>query len=232
MPRLSETPVVHSTARLENCVLGRYTEVAEGGRLVETELGDYSYVMENCQSWCGTIGKFANIAASVRINATHHPMSRATLHHFTYRASDYFDDAEHESDFFAARRARRVHIGHDTWIGHGATILPGLTVGDGAVVGAGAVVTKDVAPYTIVGGVPARFMRERFPSAIAERMRALAWWDWPHESLRAALDDFRFLQAEAFLERHEQAPPAVTAVDGHQSVIQPTTTRHAASLSA
>ncbi|PYE87899.1 hypothetical protein C7477_11084 [Phyllobacterium leguminum] len=217
MTRLSETPVIHPTARLENCSLGRYTEVGEGGRLTETELGDYSYVMENCQSWCVTIGKFANIAASVRINATHHPMSRATLHHFTYRASDYFDDAEHEADFFAARRARRVFIGHDTWIGHGVTILPGVTIGDGAIVGAGAVVTKDVAPYTIVGGVPAKFMRQRFSHDIAQRMQALAWWDWPHEKLRHALDDFRHLSAEAFLERHENAAWPHVTVDRHET---------------
>ncbi|RCS22931.1 acetyltransferase [Phyllobacterium salinisoli] len=230
MARLSETPVIHPTARLENCSLGRYTEVAEGGRLTETELGDYSYVMENCQSWCVTIGKFANIAASVRINATHHPMSRATLHHFTYRASDYFDDAEHEADFFAARRAKRVFIGHDTWIGHGVTILPGVTVGDGAIVGAGAVVTKDVAPYTIVGGVPARFMRQRFPDAIAQRMQALAWWDWPHERLRHALDDFRHLDAEAFLERHESAGWPFTPVDRHETAIPATTALHVTRL--
>jgi hypothetical protein len=228
--RLSETPVVHPTARLENCTLGRYTEVAEGGRLIETELGDYSYVMENCQSWCVTIGKFANIAASVRINATHHPMSRPTLHHITYRASDYFDDAEHEADFFAARRARRVFIGHDTWIGHGATILPGVTIGDGAVVGAGAVVTKDVAPYAIVGGVPAKFMRERFPTDIARRLQQLAWWDWPHDRLRFALDDFRYLGVEEFLERHEGAPWR-QAVDRHGTDIQATTGLHAAGLS-
>jgi ABC-type multidrug transport system fused ATPase/permease subunit len=98
----------------------------------------------------------------VRINATNHPTWRATLHHFTYRAGDYWPDADMEQDFFAWRRENRVNIGHDVWIGHGATILPGVTIGNGAVIGAGAVVSKDVAPYTIVGGVPAKLIRERF----------------------------------------------------------------------
>ena len=200
--KLSETPLVHPTADVQNSTLGRWTEVADRSRVSESELGDYSYMMQDCAVWCATIGKFSNIAASVRINATNHPTWRPTLHHFTYRASDYWDDAEHESEFFAQRRARRVSIGHDTWLGHGSTILPGVTVGDGAAVGAGAVVSKDVAPYTIVAGVPAKPIRERFDRRTAERYQALAWWDWDHARQRTALDDFRTLEAEAFLEKY------------------------------
>lgn len=201
--KLSEIPFVHETAKVENSTLGRWTEIAEGCRVSETVLGDYSYMMENCMAWCAEIGKFSNIAACVRLNATHHPLDRPTLHHFTYRASDYFDGEEYEADFFAARRAKTVRIGHDTWLGHGSTVLPGVTVGDGAAVGSGAVVTKDVAPYTIVAGVPARPIRDRFDRRTAERYQALGWWDWDHDRLKAALDDFRFLPAEAFLEKYE-----------------------------
>lgn len=200
--KLGLEPLIHETARVVNSTLGRYTEVADRCRLDEAELGDYSYIMQDGAVWCATIGKFANIAASVRINATNHPTWRPTLHHFTYRAADYFDGAENDHDFFTWRRENRVTIGHDVWIGHGATVLPGVTVGDGAVIGAGAVVSKDVEAYTIVGGVPAKLIRERFPKPVADRMRALGWWEWDHDRLFAALEDFRHLDAEQFLAKY------------------------------
>lgn len=202
MTKLSEKPLIHPTAELHDVTLGRYTEVAERCRISEAEIGDYSYIMQDGSVWCATIGKFANIASSVRLNATNHPTWRATLHHFTYRAGDYWSDEKNETEFFEWRRENRVVIGHDVWIGHGATILPGVTVGDGAVIGAGAVVSKDVEPYMIVGGVAAKPIRERFDRKTAEAFIKLAWWDWDHDRLRASLDDFRNLDANTFINKY------------------------------
>ncbi len=201
--KLSESPLIDTSATVSSSRIGRYTEVGINCRLSETELGDYSYICEGGMVWCATIGKFSNIAAYARINATKHPMWRPTLHHFTYRAGDYWPDAENETEFFNWRRENRVTIGHDTWLGHGVTVLPGVTIGNGAVVGSGAVVSKDVEPYMIVAGVAASPVRERFPRNIASRYEALAWWDWDHDRLRASLDDFRNLGAEAFLDKYE-----------------------------
>jgi phosphonate metabolism protein (transferase hexapeptide repeat family) len=200
--RLSEAPLVHPTAVVRDSALGRYVEICERCVVAETHVGDYSYLMQDCETWAARIGKFVNVASHVRINATNHPTWRATLHHFTYRAGDYWPDAEREEDFFDWRRDNAVVVGHDVWIGHGATITPGVSIGNGAVIGAGAVVTHDVAPYTIVAGVPARPLKPRFPEGVGARMDALAWWDWPHATLRAALEDFRRLSAEAFLDKY------------------------------
>jgi phosphonate metabolism protein (transferase hexapeptide repeat family) len=200
---LSPTPLVHRTADVRDSTLGAYTEVGARTVLAEASLGDYSYIVNDGNVIYTEIGKFCSIAAMVRINPGNHPMERASQAHFTYRASAYFPGESDEADLFAWRRAHQVWIRHDVWIGHGAIVLPGREIGTGAVIAAGAVVTRDVAPYTIVGGNPARIIRSRFPAPIAERLQALAWWDWSHEALRAALPDFRTLPIEAFLEKHE-----------------------------
>ena len=204
MARLSERePLIKAGCDIENTTFGRYVEIGQGSRVAHSEIGDYSYCDRYCDIANATVGKFANIASFVRIGATDHPLDRAALHHFMYRSDDLWDDAERDAAFFEHRRSRRAGIGHDTWLGHACMIKPEVTVGHGAVVAAGAIVTRDVAPYTIVAGTPARVMRPRQPPEVAERLVALAWWDWPHAALRAALEDFRAMTAPDFLEKYE-----------------------------
>jgi phosphonate metabolism protein (transferase hexapeptide repeat family) len=189
--RLGEQPIVSDAASVQDCTLGRYTEVAAGAKLEETVLGDYSYVMERSDIIYAQIGKFVNIASDVRINPGNHPVEWVSQHHFLYRMTRY-DLAGHDDEsFFAWRRLQKVVVGHDVWIGHRTIVLPGITIGNGAVVGAGTVVTRDVPPYTVVAGVPGRRIRSRFPEAVWRRLEQTAWWDWEHQVLAERLDDFR-----------------------------------------
>lgn len=203
MTRLNaDAPVIHTDCEITDSDLGAYTEIGRGSRVAHSVIGAYSYCDRYCDIANADVGRFSNIASFVRIGATDHPLDRASLHHFMYRSASYWDDAQDDAAWFAHRRSRRAHIGHDTWIGHDAQIKPGLSVGHGAIVASGAIVTRDVAPYTIVAGVPAKPVRPRQPAALAERLIALGWWDWSHERLRGALEDFRALPVEAFLEKH------------------------------
>jgi phosphonate metabolism protein (transferase hexapeptide repeat family) len=201
--RLSETPLIHATAHVHDTVLGRYTEIGANCHVNHSRIGDYSYCVEGTQIAYASIGKFANIAANVRIYASMHPHQRASLHHFTYRSSWYFDGESDDTAFFDWRASTPIEIGHDTWIGHGAVIMPGVTIGHGAIIGSNAVVTKNVADFAVAVGVPAKPIRQRFPDAIADRLMALQWWDWSHEKLHTALPDFRELGIEAFLDKYE-----------------------------
>lgn len=206
---LSLTPLIHPTASLQDSRLGAYTEVGARTILTEVTMDDYSYVVNDSQITYTSIGKFCSIAAMTRINPGNHPMHRATQAHFTYRSSAYFPGEADDAEFFAWRRKHHVLIGHDVWIGHGAIILPGRNVGTGAVIAAGAIITKDVPAYTIVAGNPGRIVHRRFDEPTSERLTALSWWNWSHDTLRQALPDFRNLGVDAFLDKYERVAAPV-----------------------
>jgi hypothetical protein len=203
MPKLSpDAPLVHDGCQIVNSTFGAWCEVGQGSRVAHSDFGDYAYCDRLSDIANTTVGRFSNIAAMTRIGPTDHPYAHAAQHHFLYRSSYYWDDVADDADFFAARAARRTTLGADCWVGHGAIIKPEVTVGIGAIVAAGAVVTRDVGPFAIVAGCPAVPIRSRFDARTAERLLAVAWWDWPHDRLRAALMDFRSLKAEAFLDKY------------------------------
>ena len=195
---LSEQPAISPSAVVTDCMVGEYTEIAADVLIVESTLGNYSYVMERSNIAYSDIGKFVNIATEARINPVNHPVDWVSQHHFLYRTRQYGLRDSNNEDVFNWRKLQRVAIGHDVWVGHGAIILPGLTVGNGAVVAAGSVVTKDVSPYSIVAGNPAKTIRERFPKSVWKELEAIGWWDWDHDTLRERLEDFynmrRFLR--------------------------------------
>jgi len=199
--KLGIEPTIHPTATVMQSELGPWTEIGERTSLIETTMGDASYVVHDSEIIYTTIGKYCSIASHVRINPGNHPLERPALHHFTYR-SQQFEMGEDDDEFFNWRRASAVILGHDVWVGHGAVILPGVNIGTGAVIAAGAVVSKDVAPFAIVTGVPSSHLRFRFPSDVCDGLLKIQWWDWPRENLMAALPDFRVLSAGEFVRKY------------------------------
>ena len=194
-------PRIHPTAELKSCRLGQYTAIAERVILREVKVGDFTYFERHAEGIYATIGKFCSIAANTRINALEHPVERITTHKLSYRPNEYFRYRGIDAAFLERRRAKHVTIGNDVWIGHGAVVLPGVRVGNGAVIGANAVVTRDVEPYTIVAGAPARVIRRRFEAEVAEMLQSLTWWDWPLDRLFEAVPDMQTLSVGEFLRK-------------------------------
>lgn len=129
-----------------------------------------------------SIGKFCAIAEGVHILSANHEVNRANIQKRLQN--------ELGAGFLDATRGP-VEIGNNVWIGDNATVLSGVRVGDGAVIASGAVVTRDVEPFAIVAGLPARSLRKRFNDSVIEELQALAWWDWPPELMLANQDFFR-----------------------------------------
>lgn len=133
------------------------------------------------------IGKFCSIACGVKFlfTSANHKMSSLSTYPFPIFYEGWGLDAKDIRN--AWDNKGDIIIGNDVWIGYEAVIMAGVTIGDGAIIGTRAVVTKDVPPYTIVGGVPAKPIRKRFDDATVERLIKLRWWDWEHEKIAQSI---------------------------------------------
>ncbi len=133
------------------------------------------------------IGKFCSIACGAKFlfNSANHTLRSLSTYPFPIFYEEW--GLEGKDIRQAWDNKGDIVIGNDVWIGYQAVILAGVTVGDGAIIGSRAVVTRDVPPYTIVGGVPAKPIRKRFDEETIARFRALRWWDWDQETIRRAI---------------------------------------------
>jgi phosphonate metabolism protein (transferase hexapeptide repeat family) len=196
-----EGPGIDPSATISGSTLGAYTDVGPRWSVIDSSLGDYSYLAgsDGVVIYTG-IGKFCSIASHVAINPGDHPMARVTQHHCTYRRRRYGFGSTDDREVFEWRRGRDCRIGHDVWIGNGAKVMAGVTIGTGAVIGAGAVVTREVMPYQVVAGVPARPLRMRFAADAVRRLLRIAWWDWDRSTLEQRFAEFSDL--DRFLETY------------------------------
>ena len=151
------------------------------------------------------IGKFCSIACGVKFlfNSANHTQSSLSTYPFPIFYEEWGLDRGHVTQ--AWDNKGDIVIGNDVWIGYEAVVLAGVTVGDGAIIGARALVTKDVPPYTIVGGVPARIIRRRFPEDTIAKLLKLQWWDWPAEKIKGCIGAIQRGEMETLEESHRAA---------------------------
>lgn len=201
--RSSPTSTIHRRANVDGCVkLGRFVLVDAGVWVYDSEIGNYSYIADGARIARTEMGRFCSIGPMAYVGLPQHPSKGFISSHplfyqnipgrgFDYADRDYFEG-------FAP-----TQIGNDVWIGANAMIKGGVKIGHGAIIGAGAVVTKDVPPYAVCVGVPAKVLRNRFDPDTIEFLLGFRWWDkeeaWLRENWKA------FHNSEEFVNKFEKS---------------------------
>lgn len=177
-PKISNISFVSANNRIDpRAVIYRMV------KMKSSSIGRYSYVGNDTDVECADIGQFCSISDHCRIGMGGHTLSHiSSCPLFTQRINGCQEQWV-DQDIHAVEEKRAV-LGNDVWVGSHVLINGGVTVGHGAVIGAGAVVVKDVPPYAIVGGVPAKVIRYRFSPEIIEKLLELQWWNLPDETLK------------------------------------------------
>lgn len=167
---------------IADCSIDKTAVINSGSHIVKSSIGRYSYCGYDCRIYNCEIGGFCSIADNVVIGSAQHPMHWVST-------SPVFENVIHsgpEKRFarFELPESKRTFIGSDVWIGHGVIIKAGVKIGNGAVIGAGAVVTKDVEPYSVVGGCPSKVLKMRFSEEIIADLLKTKWWELSDDELQ------------------------------------------------
>jgi acetyltransferase-like isoleucine patch superfamily enzyme len=189
---------------LVNARLGKGVKILGGGLFANCDIGDHTYFSgsethRNMTYFVdASIGKYCSVAVNLSVFSVTHHLAQITQYPF--------DVIETSPLYRKARSFKTVtksiaEIGNDVWVGANVTIVAGrdLKVGDGAIIGAGSVVTRDVAPYSIVAGNPAKLIRSRYDQPTIDRLLQIRWWDWPDEKIEKNKDLLMGSDVEAFI---------------------------------
>ncbi len=184
---------------IRNSTIHKSSKVESGSTVINSSFDRYTYCGYNCKILNCDIGAFTSIADNVNIGSPMHPIDWVGTSPVFYKGRDSINK---KFCNFNRPEDKKTIIGNDVWIGDYAQIKAGIVVGDGAVIGMGSIVTKDVAPYEVVAGVPAKNIKFRFSPDIIERLLKLQWWNLTDEELAKHSSNIK--NVEKFLEGFEK----------------------------
>lgn len=176
--------------------IDEYVRIDRFNHLYYANIGRRSYTGQNTVIMHTNIGAFCSIAWGVTIGPANHSYDRISTHSFLYNNVDGIRPENEEAAY--DRFSEKCELGNDVWIGAGAIILRNVVIGDGAIVASGAVVTKDIPPYAIVAGVPAKVIKYRFSDEIIQKLLEMQWWNQKDDFIR---DNYRFFSEKVTSEK-------------------------------
>lgn len=169
--KFSMTTALGRYSRCMNVFIGNYSSLRGGTRAMNAVIGNYTVIAKECEIGLGV-----------------HPTSYLTCHSIFYKNTPWGFHPEWVKD--VGDIVRITNIGNDVWIGAKSIVMDGVTIGDGAIVAAGSVVTKDVPPFAVVGGAPAKIIKYRFSQDVIDRLEKIQWWNLPDEKITEVVDLF------------------------------------------
>lgn len=171
----------------DNSIIAENTHILENCLILNSTIKQYTYIGKNSIVQNATIGLFCSIANDVFIGLGKHPIDRFSTSTLFYKKNNTLNInfIDHDDDF---SEYEAIEIGNDVWIGARAIIMDGVKISDGAIIAAGAVVTKDIPAYAIVGGVPAKVIKYRFPDEKIENLLSIKWWEWSLDKIKKELN--------------------------------------------
>lgn len=184
------SPAVSIFSKIDyNSRVDKLARVYEHTQVFNSSIGKYSYLARKSYLIFAEVGSYCSIGENVEVGLGVHTLNHiSTCPLFTEKNNATGFSWTNADDIYPFMK---VHVGNDVWIGERAMAMGGVTIGDGAVIGAGAIVTKDVPPYAIVAGVPARIIRYRFSEDVIAKLLELKWWDMPEEELKKHITFFQ-----------------------------------------